>query len=127
MESEQTDPPELEPTQWRKIRPGMGDNINGAIIACFGLSQKKNRKKIKEHVISEAGKVTYMYAFFCHQLNSSKAACYYGVTIVLRTVTWHHLPFELVVVIITWTSEKPSQKNEPDITVTRVPDWFKWV
>ena len=37
-----------------------------------------------------------------------------------------HRPF-IIVVIITWTSEKPSQKNNSDITVIRVSDSFKWV
>ena len=32
-----------------------------------------------------------------------------------------------MVVIIMWTSEKPSQQNEPDITAIWVSDWFKWV
>ena len=33
----------------------------------------------------------------------------------------------IIVVIITWPSEKPSQKNNSDITVIRVSDSFKWV
>ena len=33
----------------------------------------------------------------------------------------------IIVVIITWTGEKTSQKNKPDITVIRVSDSFKWV
>ena len=35
--------------------------------------------------------------------------------------------FVIIVVIITWPSEKPSQKNNSDITVIWVSDWFKWV
>ena len=33
----------------------------------------------------------------------------------------------IIDVIITLTSEKPSQKNKSDITVFRVSDSFKWV
>ena len=33
----------------------------------------------------------------------------------------------IIVVIITWPSEKPQQKNNSDITVIWVSDWFKWV
>ena len=33
----------------------------------------------------------------------------------------------IIVVIIMWTSEKPSQKNNSDFTVIWVSDWFKWV
>ena len=33
----------------------------------------------------------------------------------------------IIVVIVTWPSEKPSQKNNSDITVIRVSDSFKWV
>ena len=33
----------------------------------------------------------------------------------------------IMVVIFMWTSEKPSQKSNPDITVIWVSDWFKWV
>ena len=33
----------------------------------------------------------------------------------------------IIVVIVTWPSEKPSQKNDSDITVIRVSDSFKWV
>ena len=46
----------------------------------------------------------------------------------LKVRNWHKhdWPF-IIVVIITWTSEKPSQKNNSDITVIWVSDWFKWV
>ena len=33
----------------------------------------------------------------------------------------------IIVVIITWPTEKPSQKNNYDITVFRVTDWLKWL
>ena len=33
----------------------------------------------------------------------------------------------IMVVIFMWTSEKPSQKSNPDITVIWVSDWLKWV
>ena len=33
----------------------------------------------------------------------------------------------IIVVIITWPSEKPSQKKTLDITVIRASDSFKWV
>ena len=33
----------------------------------------------------------------------------------------------IIVVIITWTTEKPSQKNNSDITNIWVSDWFKWL
>ena len=32
----------------------------------------------------------------------------------------------ITVVIITWPTEKPSQKNNSDIKVFRVTDWLKW-
>ena len=33
----------------------------------------------------------------------------------------------IIVVIITWPGEKPSQKKNSDITVLRASDSFKWV
>ena len=33
----------------------------------------------------------------------------------------------IIVVIITWKREKPSEKNNSDITVIRASDSFKWV
>ena len=33
----------------------------------------------------------------------------------------------IIVVIITWPGEKPSQKKNSDITVFRVSDSFKWL
>ena len=33
----------------------------------------------------------------------------------------------IIVVIIMWTSEKPSKKNNSDISVIWVSDWFEWV
>ena len=36
-------------------------------------------------------------------------------------------PSIIIVVIITWPSEKPSQKKISDITVIRASDSFKWV
>ena len=33
----------------------------------------------------------------------------------------------IIVVIITWPSEKPPQKSNSDITVIWVSDWFKWL
>ena len=33
----------------------------------------------------------------------------------------------IIVVIITWPGEKPSQKENSDITVFRVSDSFKWL
>ena len=35
--------------------------------------------------------------------------------------------FIIIVVIITWPSEKLHQKKNSDITVIWVCDWFKWV
>ena len=35
-------------------------------------------------------------------------------------------PVIIIVVIITWPSEKPSQKKNSDITVIWASYWFKW-
>ena len=35
--------------------------------------------------------------------------------------------FIIIVVIITWPTEKPSKKKNSDITVFRVSDSFKWL
>ena len=47
---------------------------------------------------------------------------------------WHYLVYTyicrfpiIIVVIITWPREKPSEKKNSDITVIWVSDWFKWV
>ena len=42
----------------------------------------------------------------------------------LHNTNWEVL---IIVVIITWTTEKPSQNYNSDITVIWLSDWFKWV
>ena len=47
-----------------------------------------------------------------------------------RAALFHQVPYyycNIIVVIITWPSEKLNKKNNSDITVSWVSDSFKWV
>ena len=44
-------------------------------------------------------------------------------SIIALLFKWHII----IIVIIMWPTEKPSQKNYSDITVFRVTDWLKWL